>query len=376
MSLALELFSSRHVELARRFNERLRRGQGDPAYQLPEENFNQQAVPEVSPFLTRQWILVDGDEARGGVMLQEMDCIAGSQVLCAANIQTPITEGAFNRGHAHLGPILLKHISSRFPLLYAVGMGSPDQPFPKLLKALRWHVALSGFYFHAGNGSRFLKELAPLRKPGAIGIAASAAALSGLGGPLLRLAHALSGWPSRNFRRLRSLRPSPLRHWDDWTTTLWNTLQPQMSCAAIRNNTTLPFLYPLKDGPLRAFRLDDADGNPAGWMTLLCTTMQGGHFGNLRVGTIVDALARPGWEASALRTATHMLFELGADLLIVNHTHHAWITALRHNGYFAGPSNYLFAASPPLAQLWKKEDPAGQRVFVTRGDGDGRIHLQ
>ncbi len=110
-------------------------------------------------------------------------------------------------------------------------------------------------------------------------------------------------------------------------------------------------------------------------MTLLCTPMQGGHFGRLRVGTLVDALALPGGEGAVVHAATRALLDLGAELMVANHTHRSWIAALRRNGYFPGPSNYVFAASPPLAKLWRQQDPESGRTLVTRGDGDGRIHL-
>jgi hypothetical protein len=374
MGLGLELFSHQHIVLAQRFNARLQQSQGDAAYQLPEQVHARQSAAETTPFLTRQWVLVERTEngpaeARGGVLVQEMDCWVGHTRCRAANLQTPITEGSFQTGSAHLGPVLLKQVAARIPRLYAVGMGALDKPFPKLLKALRWDVSTCPFLFRVGRGSRFLKELAPLRKSGAVGWAVSAVAATQLAGPAACALQALSGWQQRGFRSISALRATPLEHWEEWATAIWEAAQPSISCGAIRDSQTLPFLYPLGAGRLRAFRLDDRTGQPVGWMVLLCTAMQGGHFGHLRVGTLVDALTLPGQEDAAVRAAAAALLEMDAELLLCNHTHPAWITALRHNGFFPGPSNYIFAASPALAKS------RGQQTFVTRGDGDGRIHL-
>jgi hypothetical protein len=372
------LFSAQHIEAARRFNDRLREHNGDPAFLLPEQVAPRQSVPEGTPFLTRQWILVERtadapDEARGGVLLQEMDCWLGGTVRRTANIQTPVTEGSFQRAKAQLGLALLREISDRFPLLYAVGMGALDKPFPKLLAALRWHVSLSPFFFRVGKGSRFLTELAPLRKPGAVKWAASIGAASGLGGPVARLGLAALGWKQRGFAGIEPLQAveSP---WGEWSTEIWEKAKPGISCGAVRDFRTLPNLYG-GGGRTQTFRLNDKSGTAVGWVVLLCTPMQGGHFGHLRVGTIVDALTRPGYETAAIRAASARLLEMGAELLITNHTHPAWITALQQNGYFPGPSNYVFAASPPMVNAWKETDPDGLRRFITRGDGDGRIHL-
>jgi len=66
------------------------------------------------------------------------------------------------------------------------------------------------------------------------------------------------------------------------------------------------------------------------------------------------------------------LHSAGADLVVTNQTH-GWRSGFRRCGFLASKSNYLLAMSPTLAQ-----DVAGgarNHIHVTRGDGDGRIHL-
>ncbi len=249
MSLSLELFDDRHIDRARRFNARLREANGDSDFLLPEKVGSRQPTPG-HPFRGRQWILLDDAEARGSVLLQELECVAAGRPMRAANIQAPFTEGSFRPGYAHLGPMLMKLAADRIPLLYAVGMGSPDRPLPKLLKALRWHVALTGFFFRAGQGSRLFKELAPLQRPSAVGIVSSIAGASGLGGPAIRVAHALSGWKTLGFGATAdALRPVPIEHWGDWADPIWEASRPELSFAAVRDARGLRFFYPLADLP-------------------------------------------------------------------------------------------------------------------------------
>ena len=73
--------------------------------------------------------------------------------------------------------------------------------------------------------------------------------------------------------------------------------------------------------------------------------------------------------AARIRTA---LAANGADLIVTNQSHASWVDAFARAGFLKGPSNYLLAMSRPLAQA---VGDGSARVHITRGDGDGRIHL-
>jgi hypothetical protein len=113
-----------------------------------------------------------------------------------------------------------------------------------------------------------------------------------------------------------------------------------------------------------------------GWAVLCDTHMQRHpHFGDLRVGTVLDCGARPGYEAAVARVAGRRLEEDGAELVITNQGHATWVAAFRRAGFFTGPSNYVLALSRPLADLVSAQADGFQRIHATRGDADGRIHL-
>jgi hypothetical protein len=51
------------------------------------------------------------------------------------------------------------------------------------------------------------------------------------------------------------------------------------------------------------------------------------------------------------------------------------VRAFRRAGYLTGPSNYPLSTSRQLTALLAPLEENEQRIHVTRGDGDGRIHL-
>jgi hypothetical protein len=78
--------------------------------------------------------------------------------------------------------------------------------------------------------------------------------------------------------------------------------------------------------------------------------------------------------ATAVLTEREMASQ-GADLVVVNHSHSEWVKAFRSAGFLSGPSNYLLAMTKRLTEMVFSVSDGEERIHVTRGDGDGRIHL-
>jgi ferredoxin-NADP reductase len=72
-----------------------------------------------------------------------------------------------------------------------------------------------------------------------------------------------------------------------------------------------------------------------------------------------------------IHAARRHLEERGVDVIISNQSYAAWERALRTDGFFRGPSNFLLAASKELAALGV---PAAD-MHINRGNGDGPVHL-
>jgi hypothetical protein len=93
------------------------------------------------------------------------------------------------------------------------------------------------------------------------------------------------------------------------------------------------------------------------------------------VGSIADCLSRPENALAVTQAVTAFLLDRGVDLIVSNQSHAAWGAALRKNGFFSGPSNFIFAAGKPLAGLLAPLESVFPELHVNRGDGDGPVNL-
>ena len=75
-----------------------------------------------------------------------------------------------------------------------------------------------------------------------------------------------------------------------------------------------------------------------------------------------------------LRVAVDYLSARGADIIVGNFSHAAWVEASRRSGFFSGPSNYFFFVSPGGGPLLEAGCPLPE-IHLTRGDCDGITHL-
>jgi len=99
------------------------------------------------------------------------------------------------------------------------------------------------------------------------------------------------------------------------------------------------------------------------------------QFGAMRVGSIVDCMARPEDAGEVMAAAADVLLGRGTDIIVSNQLHHAWGKALKRAGFLSGPTNFLFAVSKPLASLLQPVDAGQIDMHMNRGDGDGPINL-
>jgi hypothetical protein len=279
------------------------------------------------------------------------------------NVQSPITEGVFDRSYALVGVKLIQFLARRNPNAFAVGMGNTQNPFARLLAAAGWNVAPVPFQFTVIRAGRFLREIGPLRK-GPRKIAAHAAALTGLPSLALGL---------RNLARSRlntsGYQLEPASAWPDALDSVWQASRGGIALSVLRDAATVADLHPAEDRRLHRFLLRRA-GEVVGWSSCLLTPMRNNsYFGNLRVGTILDSMAGEAHLDALLALTQAALADSGAEIIVANHRHARWRQALARQGWFNGPSNFLLAISKPLART-----PLDQ-IYLTRADGDGRVNL-
>jgi hypothetical protein len=365
-------YAEQHVSQVRAFNERLRLG---------GSSFQFGAVPSrdevfigtANEIRSEHFLALDEDGAvRGAYTLVFQRFLIGGAAEQLAFLQLPISEGSVNPAFGAVGLLLLKDALRRSPLLFGLGMGGINRPLPKLFRALGFLVCEVPFFFHVLRPRAFLRNATALRnRPYLRGISQVAAA-TGAGDlafgvvNAVRLLHAIPR---------RSLRVDPIAEFEAVTDEIWKSAASNYSCIAIRDRETLNYLYPTRDS--RYHRLLVYEGNhAAGWALVTDSQMHGhNHFGDMRVGAIVNCLAYTGCEDAVIGAASYYLRDRGVDLIVANQLHPAWGRSFDRAGYLKYRSNFVFAASPALTNRIKAHDSAFERVHMNRGDGDGAYNL-
>ena len=347
MSLEIVAYTQEMVAAVREFNQRLLAGGA-----LADQQFPETPDPGWMPAM-ELFLVVEGSMVRGGYILRRQSFSVAGATLPAAHYRLPLAEGIVNRSYAMLGLRMVRDALAREPRLYALGMGGGDQPLPAMLRRLGWSTCAVPFYFKVLHPARFLRHIEVLRTTPLRRAALDAAAYTGASW----LAMEALALFSRAARRLPVCAVDLAPGFAPWADEVWERSRPAYALMAQRDAATLEQLYPASDP--RFLRVRAADG----WAVVLDTQMEGHkQFGNMRVGTIVDCLAPPESAGAVIRAAAGLLEQRGVDLIISNQLHGAWCTALVESGFRMGPSNYLLALSPALAEAAGGEKMRSQAV--------------
>lgn len=323
--------------------------------------------------LHQEYYIVHGEESvHGGYVLKLQNFMLRGQLERIGYFSLPISEGIIDSSHAIVGMLTAKDALRRSPLLFGLGMGGVTQPIAKLLRHLKFSLTPCPFLFRVNHPYRFLRNIAFLRETLLGKTLLDVLAITGLGWAALHAVQSLAGY------RMSLTDPTKVERFhgfDSWCNDLWEKSYENYSLIAVRDQEVLQTLYPSNDTSFVKVRVMQHH-TTVGWAVLRNTSMKNhGQFGNMRVGSIVDILAIPGHEESVVRHATKFLQQAGVDLLLSNQLHKNWIRAFQDNGYLQGPSNYVLAMSPQLTSLLSPFDETYPQIHMTRGDGDGPIHL-
>jgi hypothetical protein len=369
--LKLERLTADLVPAVAGFNARLLKGGADPEMVFPETPAPESAagVAREHPFegrLEERFLLLDEGSVRGAFILQHQNFWLGAEAVPVAHLRLPLSEGIVDRKFAGVGMQLVRHALRQQPLLFALGMGGRQRALPKLLQAMQWRLWDVPFYFFVNRPARFLHGIRALRTSAWRRLALDLAAFSGVGWAGARMWDVARRKPAQEKGSIEVV-----RSFSQWADEMWEDCKRSYSMLAVRDSSTLNALYPDAAGRFHC-RMVRRSGQPAGWFAALDTVMEKHkQFGNLRVGTIVDALARPQDAPLVIHAAADFLRTRGVDLVISNQMHPAWGAALRGAGFIGAPSNFALALSPELA----RHGGDGRGIHVNRGDGDGPIHL-
>ena len=348
-----------HFPAARSFNDRMRAA-GAPGNFVHASLVHQDPT---APVLRTQYIVWDGVDVHGGGLRFEFPASPQPVV----NFQAPISEGTIDKQYSMVAMQLVRHMQ-KAGRAFIVGMGGFDKPLPRLLKAAGWRVEAIPFFFHVHRPNRVLRELPLLRRSRKLAVLSGMARVTGLGWAGTQALHWRSTRPLRSDCDLRQL-----ESWPPWVDDVWREFSARCSFAVSRDRRALEWLYPPADTRVLRFSME-ASGVDVGWVACVRSEMRDdGYFGNLCVGTILDGLAPEGYESTLVGLADRELRARGCDVVISNQTHRSFVQAFADCGFLSRPSNYLLACTRTLAS--QIEENGAGLVHVTRGDGDGRIHL-
>jgi hypothetical protein len=356
------------VESVREFNSRLEKAGVTFAFPVGPGELMQKQPGVDAPFQTA-YVLSDGSAIRGGYVLKSEQVFVGEQSFSVGNYQLPLSEGIVERKYAMVGVQLIKDALGRQSRLYCLGMGNTARPLPRLLSKLGWTVSKVPFLFRIENAGKFTKEIRWLRQRARLRLLLDLARNSGILAGLV------------GFARLRR-RVFDSRLADDITFSEVADFSEEIDELFLNVRGNYGFMCDRRAAAMRA-RLPASDsrlwrvvlrksGKVAGWAVISISQLSNHtQFGNMRLGCIVDGLAVPADVGLLVGEACRRLEKARCDLLVSNQTHPAWIAALRGQGFFHGPSNFILALSPPLAACHTGVHVA----HFNRADGDGPINL-
>jgi hypothetical protein len=319
------------------------------------------------------FLALDPDSAvRGGYCIKhEVYRIAGEEKPIG-QIALPLSEGVIDRRYSHVGTQLLLHAIRQQPLLYALGMGGQGESITHLVRAARWRISTLPFQFRVVGPAGFLRNIKPWRRSRLSRFLLNALAASGLGWLICRGVQLLLAQrpPLRP-----DLQAEESKEFGDWADDLWTECRGQYPYIAVRDAATLRILYPKETARFIRVKVSRS-GRLLGWAVLLATDLSSHkQFGNMRLGSIVDALAAPAEAENVILAAARLLCRKNVDLIISNQAHESWRRALRRCGFLSGPSNFLLATSPKLTEMLDGLRIPSEQFHLNRGDGDGPINL-
>jgi hypothetical protein len=363
------LYSPEFVESVKAFNERLRRG-GETYYHLPETHIPQFSKQAQTDLYQEQFLLLHDGQVRGGYILTHQQfAIHGSYEQVTCGPQLALSEGVVDPKFGLLGALMVKDALARQPLMYALGMGGMEERLPKLLSAMGWVLQSIPFYFKVVNPERFFAHISYIRQRLRQRLVLDFLSHTRLGCLGLRLAQL------RVAERANSLHAHSFDTFEGWADEVWERCRDKYALISVRDSKTLNVVYPPFNSRylrLKVSRMQET----VGWAVVLDSQMSGHkHFGDMRVGSIVDCLARPQDASFVIEAATRFLEVRGVDLIVSNQASNAWCKALAHAGFLPGPSNFILGFSQDLARKLPSLEEVKGRIHINRGNGDGPIHL-
>jgi hypothetical protein len=369
MAVLVKPYTEDNVQAVKDFNHRIL-AFGD---EYDSILFAEESVPDWLPPSERcdtyneYFLALEDKTVRGAYALKHQPfCFPGGGIRSVGYYHHVVSEGLFLKKYVSVGILLLKDALRRSPLLFALGMGGYDRALPRMLKALGWSHFSVPFYFRVVRPRTFFRNMQSIRSSRARRAVSDLAVATGAGWLAVRVVQAIS---RKMGARVGPYTAEEVLTLSDWCDEIWERSKSSYSWIAVRDAKALGTFYPASDRHFIRLRVR-AGGRVVGW-AVVAERRRSPQFGSMRVGSILDALARPEDAPAVVHAATRALEARDVDLIVSNQSHHAWCRALEASGFLKAPSTFIFAASQKLARSLAPFEHHKPLIYLNRSDGDG-----
>jgi hypothetical protein len=378
MKIAFSPYQSNDIPAVKRFNQRLRDTNSN--FSFSESNVSSAFPKDGQAKLYNEYFLAkdENGEVRGAYYFQNEEYYINGQYTEIGFWSYPLSEGVINKRYTHVGASMVRDLEQRRKLVFVLGMRGFQYLLPKMLKINGWYMYLVPFYFFIVDVRSFFNEfeyLNTLRKSFIKKIILDIVRFSGLLNIFTFLIKIYSTvYRFLSFRKYSGVNVENVDEFSSFADELWEKNKDCYSVLAKRDSDFLNKIYPKTVPQFRKLKITKK-GICIGWVILLCAKMKDDkYFGNLTVGTLVDAFSNPADAELLIYKSLEYLRELNADLIIANHANVKWGRYFVKNGFIKGPSNFIFACSKGIKEFYPSDIDFGNS-FIMRGDGEGPTHF-
>ena len=368
MPIRFENYRPEQVRAVADFNRRI----ADATPHRAPLSWKSHWIPPVSgsPLKEEYILAMDGNVVRGAYTVKSQLFEVGGELRTLGTWYVPISEGIVDKKHGLIGLQIARDVLAKQPLLFNLGGGS-EESISRMFRAMKWPHADVPMFMKVNQPFRFLRRNGKLREKRRMALALDALAFSGLGSIGLRALQALRKRPSA---RLRDTDWEVKSEFGAWTDRIWESARHDYEMIAVRDAETMSRLIP-SHGPPAKILVVSHKGEEVGWAAVLVKQLSGDpSYGDLRVGIVVDCLAKAADADVVIAAATNYLCGAGADVTVSNQMQRTWCEAHERAGFLRAPSTMALNPSPALAVLLDPFEEKSANIFITRNDGEGEFY--
>lgn len=366
MALRILLSNPTLTSAVHRFNERMENGGSNWKFYASDQPSWLPPEPGASAW-RENYLLVDEDSGcvRGGYVLKHETFLLDGEETIIAHQQGPVAESVIDPTLRGLGLKMVNDALAKRPL--QTGWGATIRK--------GWESEERPALVYVVQKGRFLRGATALRRRRAIATVLDIFTAFGIGQLALSAAQAASAMAAGRFwpwMTKRSLAAAEEPEFGRWADEVWQASKQQYRLVAVRDSKALNRSMPRGAWPNATPLKVTEKGRVIGWAAIRDHSLAGDAlFGNLRVGSIVDALALPGHEMDVVEAATKHLRKSGVSMVGAIFSHPDWISAFRRSGYIAVPKRRGVGFSPALVERSGPLRSLLRGAHLTLIDADG-----